>query len=709
MAKKNRKNSRAMGPADYMVIFLCLAGAFFCLGLFWLDFNRTLSRQNMAPVGTISWKYKAAQRRFVDRVIWDRLHKESLIYNGDYVRTAELSEASVAFTGGLAINLAENSLIQIFSDHTIPRIDLTQGGISVDAAFAGSGTSLILNAGNRTISVAGGAVLDTRVDPEGNFSLHISEGSAAINTDGENQQLSAGEALIQDSGGSILESPQTVMLSPKPNARLIHSGDGPLRVEFSWNPQNYSDSDRTRIEIALDRGFRRIIRTLDGGHQKRVSVELPPGVFFWRAYPLNEAANAAAGTASGKLTILAIPVPRTLTPEEGREYQYRNKFPAVRFQWTSSPEISFHLLDVADNPGFVSPALRELVQGGSGNIMSITHTGLGKGRWYWRITPVFTDEYEGNLAPSALSSFTITQNGNLKAPVLLNPRSDTVLNIAGDRKDFYFSWQNEAEAGYYTLLISASADLNDPIITRRVMDNYTVYDAEETILGEGRYYWGVYQTDSNGAVSAISPSRSFTAIEETSILQPSPPPEKPPAPVPPPPPAAPTLPPPEKPPAAAATQPSTPPSTPPAVAAPAKPSSPPAAAVVSIPAPLLPEALGRQPENGYIIGPGQLRESRVITFVWEAVSGADAYIFTLHKEEAGSRRLIESRTSAQNSYTLRDLSLLENGSFIWQVEAVTQAAGDPAQRGTVGENSFTVDLPVMQRKTANNPGIIYGQ
>ncbi|WP_010263648.1 FecR domain-containing protein [Treponema primitia] len=703
------KNNRTMGPADYMVILLCLAGAFFCLWLFWLDFNRTLLRQNTAPVGTITWKYKAAQRRFMDRMIWDRLQKESPIYDGDHVRTAELSEASVTFTGGLIVDLTENSLIQIFSDHTIHRIDLTQGGISVDTASAGSGTSLILNTGSRTIRAAGGAVLAARVDGEGNFSLRISEGSAAIDMDGGNLQLSAGEALTQDAEGRILESPQTVMLSPKPNARLIHSGDGPMPVEFFWNPQNYGDNDRTRIEIASDRSFRRILHTLDGGQQKRASVELPPGVFFWRAYPLNGTTNAASGTtdaaatASGKLMILSIAVPRTLNPEEGREYQYRNKIPAVRFQWTSSPEISFHLLDVADNPGFVSPALRELVRGGSGNLMSITHTGLGTGRWYWRITPVFTDEYEGNLAPSAPASFTITQSGNLEAPVLLNPRPDAILNVAGDREDFYFSWQNEAEAGSYTLLIAASEDLRDPLITRQVTNNYTVYGAGETLLGEGQYYWGVYQTDSEGAISAISPSRPFTAMEGTSTLQPAPRPEPPPRR-------------PQPAPAPIFETPSPPLSEPPSdrpqpVPAPLSttPSPPPAAAAVSIPDPLLPEALGRRPENGYIIGPGQLRESRIITFVWEAVPGADAYIFALYKEEGDSRHLIESRTLAQNSHTLSDLSLLENGSFMWQVEAVNQAAGDPIQRGAVGENSFTVDLPMMQRKTANNPGIIYGQ
>jgi hypothetical protein len=628
---------------------------------------------------------------------------------------------------------------------------------------------LLLNAGGRSINVAEGAVLDTRIDQDGNFSLRVNEGSANILQNGEIQEFTAGQALVLDAEGRVSEDPQAVVLSPKPVARLLQSGENPLTVTFVWNPQNYGGSDRTCIEIAADRGFRRIIRTLDGGQQIRASVELAPGVYFWRAYPVRgEDLNAAwvtnAGT--GKLTITSVPVPRTLSPEEGYDYRYRSSSPSVRFQWSTSPEISFYMLEVADNPRLTKPVLQTLVRGGVGDAISFSHSGLGTGRWYWQVTPVFTDEYEGNIAPSVIASFTVTQSGALEAPTLLIPREEAILNIgeaasaAGGRQDFIFSWQNEAEADSYTLLISASPDLRDPLITRRADRNYATYGAEETLLREGRYYWGVYQTDREGAVSAVSPSRPFTVHAGKIVLQPTFPPDNytvtkaelpdirftwktnlseplrfqvsdtpdfsrlvideitrgesfrgrplddgkwywritaqagtvnmrtpgrsfqvvPPAVAP--------VPPPEPPPRP----------TP----APAK--------VTPIPPLLLPEALGRRPENGHVIGPGQLRESRIITFAWDPVPGADAYIFTLYKEEAGGRRLIQRWASTRNSRPLYDLSLLENGSFIWQVEAVGQAEdGSVKQHGTVGENSFTVDIPVLRRNTANNPGIVYGQ
>ncbi|MDR1248239.1 MAG: FecR family protein [Treponema sp.] len=772
MNRKSRRNGWSITAADGIVVVLCLGGAFFCLRSFWADFNQTLSQQNAAPLGTISWKYKAAQRRFTDRALWDRLQRESPIYNGDYVRTAELSEATVTFTGGIVIDLAENSLIQIFRENAVSRLDLTQGGVSVDTAVSWGSEPLILNAGDRTISAGEGAVFDTRIDNDGNFSLRLAEGSAEFSQKGETRELTAGQALIQDPQGRALEIPQTVMLSPKPVARLLHSADS-LAVGFYWNAQNYGEGDRTRIEIALDRSFRRILHVLDRGRQTDVSVDLANGVYFWRAYPAKDAADTADADAgadlaaraalasTGKLTILSLPVPRTLSPEEGRVYRYRSKTPSILFEWTASPEVSFYMLEAADNPGMAKPALQTLARGGSGSALSLAYSGLGEGNWFWRVSPVFTDEYQGTVAPSAAASFVIAKSGTLEAPVLLTPLPEAILNAAAaDRQDIYFSWQNEAEADSYTLLIAASADLRNPLVERQTRDNHAVYGASESLLGEGRYYWGVRQTDSEGTVSAASPSRAFAAVSGDLVLRPLFPPDNY------------TvnkadlpgirfawrtnLPGPLYFQVSASADFSAPAINEIAAAGeftggalddgtwhwrvvsqsggaraqtqtrsfrvvspeepPPDPEPPPVAIPVAAPVlreppppPLLPEPVGRLPANGHSIGPEQLREFRTIYFSWEAVDGADSYIFSLYKAEGGERRFIQRWASTRNSHALNDLSLLENGRFIWTVEAINQGSGGPVRRGRTGENSFTVDIPPIRRQIANNPGSVYGR
>jgi hypothetical protein len=948
-AGKEDRPDRVIGLADGIVILLCLAGAFFCLWFFWTDFNQTLLRLNEKPLGTITWKYRAAQRRFTDRTIWGRLRRESPVYNGDYVRTAEFSEVTITLSGGIAVALEENSLIQVFADDAVPRIDFTRGSLSVNASDAGSGTALLLNAGGNLVRAAGGTVLETRIAANGNFNVSLSEGMADITAGGKTHVLNSGQTISLDSGGVPMVEARAVMLSPKPVARVLQNTDSPqsakqVSVEFSWNTQNYAPEDHTRLEIAADRSFKRIVRTVDGGDHDQARAELDPGAYFWRAYPVSEAETGAAerenalNAAVGKISISAVPVPLTIAPENGYEYRYRSKLPAVRFRWTGSPEIASYVLEVADNPGFVSPTLQTLVQGNPGGAaVFLAYSGLGPGRWYWRVSPAPDNEYEGFLAPSAISSFTITKDGNLNAPILLTPRADARISVTRERQEIYFSWQNEAEADSYILLISANADLRDPVITRRVTNNYYAYDpGDGPLSGEGQFYWGVYQSDGNGDISAVSLPRSFSTRTERQFLRAVYPPDNyiisaaqlqntrftwkanfsdplrfqlsdtpdfsrltidettagksfPGRPladgrwywrI-----------------AAGALNLQTPVRTfrvisvlqPPVLTAPrrivirpgvatsfdwrnvegadyyvfslysgsvvggrrvysapfvarnrvtvsldrynegsyswtvqafanetaagSRRSSPVSSAMfdlrrfspvsldyppggtqypglralrdpdrvrwssrdpavntrfvlsrspdplrgaalmeirnppfsiplirlpageyywtvqaetrdglnISAPAPawfrvlppaLLPGARLRRPQNGYNLGPDQLREVRAITFAWDAVPGANAYILALYRDGDGGRQLIRRwEPSSQTSLTLNDLSLLERGRLIWQVEAVNRlASGSIEQRGAISERRFTVDLPLLPRQdTANDPGRLYGQ
>ncbi|GHV76132.1 hypothetical protein AGMMS49942_09530 [Spirochaetia bacterium] len=721
-----------------MVILLCLTGAFFCLLFFWRNLNQTVSQQNAQPVGTISWKHKVTQRRFQDRVLWARLQQDAPVYYGDFIRTDVLSETTITLSKGSRVNLAESSLIQIFSENEVPLLTLSRGDISINAA-EGAGTAMLLDAEGNLITIAGGTVLDARVNSEGNFDLAVSEGSASLVIGGEIKSIDAGGALTLDSGGRALEAPRTVMLSPKPVTRIIQTVNSPAPVDFTWNGVHYAEGDTTRIEIAADRGFKRIIRTLAGGEQTRVRTELAPGAYFWRAYPVSvdgaDGFDGAANASTGSLTISYVPESQLLNPPPGYEYRYRSRPPAVTFQWTASPEVSSYTLEVADNAGFANPVVQTPVQGGAASALSFVHPGLEKGRWYWRVVPE-------NLAPAAPASFTITQTGSLAAPTLLRPPAESPINIAEAGSDIYFSWKSETEAASYTLLVSALPGLQDPVFTRQLTANYYTYAVKENLLREGWYYWGVYQTDAEGISSALSSSWSISVTTGESVLRPLFPlrnylvtgnrlPDftwetnltKP-----------------------LHFQVSDTPDfsrlaldvpveggvfrggtlgegwwywrvaaldgsvqtpgrsfqvvlPPPVVAAPPPPPVTPLGAATLL-----------LPENGYRIGAEQLRESEFITFTWGAVPGANAYGLALYQEAEGKRQLIRRwESSAQTSRNI-EVSLLGNGSFIWQVEARKLAAdGSIERRGTAVENHFALDLPAIQRKTARNPGTVYGQ
>jgi hypothetical protein len=472
-----------------LLYLFCVAGILISLNLFRLDLYRTLTRQAEEPVGTITFKYNAAQRRFIDRVLWDRLRTESPVYNGDFIRTAELSEATVTFTGGAVIDLAENTLIQLHDDSRGPRVEISEGRLSA----ASSSSGIILASGDRELAVEAGSVARAGVDG----------GSLAFRV--------AGPEGVS-SGGAQAGGPEAAALSPRPSARLLNPEQEKLAVNFRWERLGLEPEDLVRLEIAADRNFTRAVFREDLAGDAAV-VELETGSYFWRVSAAKDG-GASSLLDTFPLKIVAAPSPVLITPAEGYQYQFRTKKPSVRFQWTPGEEAASYLLEVADNPAMAGPALSREAGG-----TSLYSSELGPGTWYWRVKPLFPSAYEGSPAEGAVSSFTITQSGSLGVPELRGPEEHGLLNIASGRGGFYFSWKAEPEAQSYTIRISANQDLSRPLITAAVRDNYYVYGAGETALRPGQYYWAVFQTDVEGNNSAPSPARSLTALEGELILR----------------------------------------------------------------------------------------------------------------------------------------------------------------------------------------------
>ncbi|MDR2143881.1 MAG: FecR family protein [Treponema sp.] len=472
-----------------------------------------MTRQTEQPIATITFKYKAAQRRFADRVLWDRLRKESPVYEGDFIRTAEISEATVTFAGGSSvIDLAENSLIQIHEDNGGVRIDLNTGEVSASV----TDSALVLASGDKLITVETGGVVKAGLDGE-DIMFRVMEGTASVAGPGGTETVSAGETVaLGEAGPQIVR--EAAALFPRSQARFLSPNPGTFTVPFRWSLSNPSPEELTRLEIAEDRSFSRIVFNEEFTGDT-AAVELEPGSYFWRVSLVNdEGTGSSPNTLSFK--ILSAPAPVLITPVEGYSYQFRVRKPSVRFQWTETAEAAFYILEAADNPEMTNPALSQEVRG-----TSFYFSGLGRGTWYWRVRPVFSATYEGTAGEGVPASFSIVQRGDLQAPELRSPRNQDMVNVAAGREGIYFSWQPEAEALSYRVRISMNRDLGNPVVDEAVRDNFYVHRAGQNAIRPGQYYWAVSQTDIEGNDSALSPVYSFIALEGDLIQRLSFPPE----------------------------------------------------------------------------------------------------------------------------------------------------------------------------------------
>jgi hypothetical protein len=125
--------------------------------------------------------------------------------------------------------------------------------------------------------------------------------------------------------------------------------------------------------------------------------------------------------------------------------------------------------------------------------------------------------------------------------------------------------------------------------------------------------------------------------------------------------------------------------------------------------PLLPAPGNRQPAEGSRIGIREIQAQRNIAFRWQAVQGANAYIFTLYQQTDSGRRLIIRRPAEdRTSWTMDDLSVLDNGTLVWQVEAVNLGRNSAIeQHGRILENTFIVDIPLPGPVQLEDKGVFY--
>jgi hypothetical protein len=124
---------------------------------------------------------------------------------------------------------------------------------------------------------------------------------------------------------------------------------------------------------------------------------------------------------------------------------------------------------------------------------------------------------------------------------------------------------------------------------------------------------------------------------------------------------------------------------------------------------LLKEPGNRRPAGGQRFEYIDLQKSRKIDFSWAPVANANRYIVTLYYESAGGRRqIIRTNPLPNMRWTFSNLSLLERGTFVWEVEAVrVNSNGVIEQRGTPVESIFIVDVPPGQVRI-DDIGTLYG-
>ncbi len=520
---KKKKNT-ILKAADLFVIFLCFAGAAGAIFLFMQDTGRTLTRQTAEPVGVIIFKRRSAQRKFIDRVIWDKLRQESPVYDGDTVRTAPKSEATVYFNDNSVMDLYENTLAQIFMKETGAAVSFTEGNISVSTDDSGPGFTVM--SGGSEIRLDSGSSLSAGRDSarpgeqqdDSVLKISVQKGSAQTSLSGRTQTVSAGDTVSFSENGRV--SIASISVSEPPAfSRIINDTGSTMPVHFAWHMPAEEGNIYVRIETSRNSGFSDIIDRIDTTGVSSMTLDVPSGNIYWRVYPVSVSSDGAVygqpqDGVSGKLSVLNAPRPAQIAPVQNCEFSYRTQKPSVRFLWEGNDWATSYQLDISASPDMSDPVLSQRTV-----MTSTIMSNLGEGTWYWRVTPYYATGTVGPAAPSDTLSFTIRRSEMLNILSPLLPAQDSFVNMNVPGGNVLFSWENEQEAFSYTLSVADNPRMENPAVSVTISDNFYRAENSSSALSEGTWYWTVFQTDTEGNDSAPSPVRSFYAVTEDTELR----------------------------------------------------------------------------------------------------------------------------------------------------------------------------------------------
>lgn len=514
---QNRRISKAIGRFFLNIIFLliCLSGAAFCGWKFYECLNSSLDKMNEKPIATISFKRKTAQRKFLERMVWDRLKQDSPVYDGDTIRTAPESEATIYFTDGNIMELSENSMAQIFLREGIAEASLEEGNIVVNSSKAENG-AVIATPKSRITIKAGSSVsaksvpqkIDGEIVSESEPDIHVQviegEASVALPDVQEEQLIDAGHTLVMDNTGEEKKIPVITVTSPRPNEKILNFNSSPRRVKFVWSAENLSGSDYLVLETSRHKNFDELVEQIYLNDLTEFTVDMPNGSNYWRIYP---ASTGPDYSAESKVSVLDAPVPELIAPEKNFNYVFRAKLPAIRFIWSQNEWITAFDFEIADNPEMKNPVIKQRTSMPSSIVSS-----LDAGTYYWRVTPYYTVNNYGFAEPSPVSSFRITRQGDLQVPELLLPLADASHDTK-EKNVISFSWKKNPEVITYNIKIARDKNLYDTVVNTNVSSNYFQLDTAECGMTTGTWYWGVTARDVEANISDVSEIRTFKTLQ----------------------------------------------------------------------------------------------------------------------------------------------------------------------------------------------------
>lgn len=494
MRKKTKFKSHL---SDFFIVFVCLSVCAVSLYFFWRVLNHSTVRNDKEKIATIYFKQKIAQRQFDDSVVWERLSQNSPLYNKDTIYTSDFSQAIVKFNDGTQLELNENTMLRLsYSDKGV-EINVSGGDIQIDGSKSKSKKELSVSMQNgTTVKLDSGSSVALKSDTSsGVHNIEIHGGSAKIETkNGESEKISSGESINIEETGTISRNPITVTSVPK-NLNLLKFDEKEIPVKLQWKISEPEKNQKVIVQTSSAKDFSKIEKTYTPSGDN-IEIPVSDGIFYWRVFVENEKDKPSAG----KISVKNVAPVEILSPAAGSEFHYRKDFPSIFLSWNGNDYAEHYKIEISTLRDMKNIVLAETVNG-----TSLAVSKLSAGEYFWRVTPFYTLNDIGYASSSAVKSFSVIKNEQIKPPLLSLPVDGAKITYtdsvsASNSFALQLAWKSEIKNAEFNVEISKNKDFSDIFYSEKI-ENSTFLKKNIGILSswsipDGTYFWRVTRISS---------------------------------------------------------------------------------------------------------------------------------------------------------------------------------------------------------------------
>ena len=477
--------------------------------LLYREINSSFGAGDRKIVGTISFKYKVAQRKYEKSVVWQELEQTVPVYNRDAIRTGNQSEATITLNDGTRLELDDNSMIFLDIKGDEANINFAYGSIQAKNDSTSGGSVNIVSEG-KVVSLDQSDIELKKDKGEGILNFFLNKGKAKITSTQNGKTVEKDikeQEQVRVTDDKIELSKTPFHLKPVKNAidEKIFTETTPAKLNLAWDqPDNVKN---LQIEISSDPNFNKIVKRKSADKNPTDEI-LPEGTFYWRLVGVDGATGEKSISKPQKISVIQKKEIRLITPQNQTKFTYVNDEPFVTFLWNEDPSATSYMLEIAADEKF-----ENLISSKDALTTSISMQ-MKAGKYFARIS---TKHHSAKIGQSSqINQFVVIKNESIEPPKPIRPNNGERLSSSFlYRNGFVFNWSKTQEIKESEMVISSNENFSNEVLKISSVGNF--YHLKER-LPPGMYYWRLQGKDENGQKTNFSQARTFLISDVEVIL-----------------------------------------------------------------------------------------------------------------------------------------------------------------------------------------------